>query len=313
MEFVDYKCLESLITEGEGLIATEGLGSMIMTLIKGAFSLLGRVFSTIANIFRNIYNKLRSKRAVKKDSTEKSNSEPKESVTKNTPTKVNIPSDEEFRKTGEKMANAIKESPRYKELQKNNDEPKQEIKSNIEKSVDNGHSTVNAVNVKMVLTKGDDVTKELNYLLDACSTITRTVFYDDMNEDYTDAVEFIDKHVKALEEKHKEFVEEANKFKDDFEKNHKYMNTETRDELCKTASRRAEEYTKFAERCEKKLKRVYDVPKRYIEDVKNEGADIQMLRAPAQKGLSAMNKYATASIKVYNEINNLLVSAVIVD
>ena len=29
MEFVDYKCLESLLIEGEDLIATEGLGSAI--------------------------------------------------------------------------------------------------------------------------------------------------------------------------------------------------------------------------------------------------------------------------------------------
>ena len=35
MEFVDYKCLESLLIEGEDLIATEGIGAAFVSLIKG--------------------------------------------------------------------------------------------------------------------------------------------------------------------------------------------------------------------------------------------------------------------------------------
>lgn len=37
MEFVDYKCLESLLIEGEDIIATEGIGKILGSLIKGVF------------------------------------------------------------------------------------------------------------------------------------------------------------------------------------------------------------------------------------------------------------------------------------
>ncbi len=302
MEFVDYKCLESLLIEGEDIIATEGIGTVIMSLIKGVFSLIGRVFRTIAGIFRNIFDKLKSKRAVKKGSTEKPNSEPKESETKSVPTKVNMPSDEEIRETGEKMANAIKESPRYKELQKDE-------KINVDK----GRATANGVNVKLVFNKGDNVSKELNYLIDICSTFRNTLFSE--TEGYKDDVEFIEKHTNLLEENFKEFFDEANKFKEDFEKNNKCMSAATRDDLCKTAIRRSEEYTSFAERCDKKLKNIFNVS-RYQQRVIDEeegNIDIQKVRAPAQKALSIMSKYANASVKIYNEINALLVSAVIVD
>lgn len=300
MEFVDYKCLETLLNEGEDIIATEGIGTVIMSLIKGVFSLIGRVFRTIAGIFRNIFDKLKSKRTVKKGSTEKPNSEPKESETKSVPTKVNMPSNEEIRETGEKMANAIKESPRYKELQKDE-------KTNVDK----GRATANGVNVKLVFSKGDSVSKELNYLIDACSTIRNTVFSE--TEDYKDTVNFIEKHTNLLEENFKEFSDEVNKFKEEFEKNNKCMSASTRDDLCKSAIRRSEEYTSFAERCDKKLKNIFNVSKYQKEDVEEGNIDIQKVRAPAQKALSIMSKYANASVKIYNEINALLVSAVIVD
>lgn len=311
MEFVDYKCLESLISEGEDMIATEGLGSMIMTLIKGAISLLGKIFTTIANIFRNIYNKLKSKRAVKKDSTEKSNSESKESETKNTPTKVNMSSDEEIRKKGEDLANSVRENPKYKELLKKIGEPKQETKPNTEKDIREGSSLYNDTSAKLVFDKGDKVTKELNYLIDACYTIRNTVFSE--SEDYKSAVEIIEKHTNLLEENFKDFSDEVNKFKEEFEKNNKCMSAATRDDLCKTAIRRSEDYTSFAERCDKKLKNIFNISRYQKEDVEEGNIDIQKVRAPAQKALSIMNKYATASVKIYNELNNLLVSAVIVD
>ena len=37
MEFVDYKCLESLLIEGEEMIATEGIGKVLGSLVKGGF------------------------------------------------------------------------------------------------------------------------------------------------------------------------------------------------------------------------------------------------------------------------------------
>ena len=37
MEFVDYKCLESLLIEGEELIVTEGFKDTAFKIIKGIF------------------------------------------------------------------------------------------------------------------------------------------------------------------------------------------------------------------------------------------------------------------------------------
>ena len=83
MEFVDYKCLESLLIEGEDIIATEGIGTVIMSLIKGVFSLSMRAFRTIAGIFRNIATKLKSKKPVKNSSNSKDDESPIEEKKEN--------------------------------------------------------------------------------------------------------------------------------------------------------------------------------------------------------------------------------------
>lgn len=44
LEFVDYKCLESLLIEGEDIIATEGFGSAIINIIKNAFRFIKKFF-----------------------------------------------------------------------------------------------------------------------------------------------------------------------------------------------------------------------------------------------------------------------------
>ena len=83
MEFVDYKCLESLLIEGEDLIATEGIGKVLYSLIKGVFSLIMRAFRTIAGIFRNIATKLKSKKPVKNSSNSKDDESPIEEKKEN--------------------------------------------------------------------------------------------------------------------------------------------------------------------------------------------------------------------------------------
>ena len=47
LEFVDYKCLESLLIEGEDIIATEGFGSAIINIIKNAFRFIKKFFDII--------------------------------------------------------------------------------------------------------------------------------------------------------------------------------------------------------------------------------------------------------------------------
>lgn len=62
MEFVDYKCLESLLIEGEELIATEGIGNMIKGFISKFFRIIHDFFRAIASIFYKIGLKIRHKK-----------------------------------------------------------------------------------------------------------------------------------------------------------------------------------------------------------------------------------------------------------
>lgn len=57
MEFVDYKCLESLLIDGENLIATEGIGEVI----KNAFKRVVETLKTIKNKIIEIFSKFVSK------------------------------------------------------------------------------------------------------------------------------------------------------------------------------------------------------------------------------------------------------------
>lgn len=49
MEFVDYKCLESLLIEGEDLIATEGLFSKLISKFKGSSNKLTIDYSKMSD------------------------------------------------------------------------------------------------------------------------------------------------------------------------------------------------------------------------------------------------------------------------
>ena len=61
MEFVDYKCLESLLIEGENMIATEGLGSKLLAIVKGFISLIKGFIGSIIKIVTNIISAIKRK------------------------------------------------------------------------------------------------------------------------------------------------------------------------------------------------------------------------------------------------------------
>ena len=54
MEFVDYKCLESLLIEGEDLIATEGLGSAISNAFYALFAAVKKFIGIVITICRTL-------------------------------------------------------------------------------------------------------------------------------------------------------------------------------------------------------------------------------------------------------------------
>ena len=90
MEFIDYKCLESLLIEGENLIATEGIGSIIYNAVKSIFNAIHAFIKTIIRVITGIISKLKSKKAVKTNndisnnvSSNASNTMPVDSSVKN--------------------------------------------------------------------------------------------------------------------------------------------------------------------------------------------------------------------------------------
>lgn len=78
MEFVDYKCLESLIIEGEGIIATEGF----VDKIKNAWKAIGKfvkpiirtILKTIGDIGKNIWGCITGLGKKKSDQNDESKS-----------------------------------------------------------------------------------------------------------------------------------------------------------------------------------------------------------------------------------------------
>lgn len=67
MAFVDYKCLESLLIEGEEIIATEGLGSKIGSFIKSAFNFFMQIINKIIKFIDAILSKLKLKKTIHND------------------------------------------------------------------------------------------------------------------------------------------------------------------------------------------------------------------------------------------------------
>ena len=268
MEFVYYKCLESLLIEGEEMIATEGIGKVLGSLVKGVFSLIMRAFRTIAGIFRNIAIKLKSKKPVKNSSNSKDDEHEEY---------VEYPIEQE---------------------EKENDK-------------DRG-AAQNVANVlETTLNAGDEVTKQLIYLMDACSTISNSI---NEGTNYQRAVSSIENHIDLLEEKFNNFSEKVGVFKSIFEKFDKKINPFTRDKFIKYCGEHANQYIDFTNKCENKLKHLMELQDEEIERpyIEKKGIDIQKLRSPAQMALNKMSGYATKMTKIFNEINNLLSNAVIV-
>lgn len=75
MAFVDIKCLESLLIEGEDLIATEGIGSAIVNAAKRVFSMIKKLIDFVIRMISNLINKLKSKKPISVKSNESNKSE----------------------------------------------------------------------------------------------------------------------------------------------------------------------------------------------------------------------------------------------
>ena len=82
MEFVDYKCLETLLNEGEEIIVTEGIVSAIRGIIGRVFGMFKNFIDMIIRVFRNLIDRLKSKHS-KKNSTQDQDQSNKSEVVPN--------------------------------------------------------------------------------------------------------------------------------------------------------------------------------------------------------------------------------------
>ena len=69
MEFVDYKCLESLLIEGEEMIATEGFIDNVKNMILGILKTIGGFIDKLINIIKSKFSKKESDKDTREDAT----------------------------------------------------------------------------------------------------------------------------------------------------------------------------------------------------------------------------------------------------
>lgn len=99
MAFVDIKCLESLLIEGEEIIATEGIGSKLASAANRIFGMLKNMINFVIRAISNVINKLKSKKPVSAKSNVNNSDNKSESNKLNSeefkPASKTPPSDEE--------------------------------------------------------------------------------------------------------------------------------------------------------------------------------------------------------------------------
>lgn len=161
MEFVDYKCLESLLIEGEELIATEGIGNIAYTAVKSFFNAIHSFIKTIIRVINGFITKLKSKKPVKVNNNNNNN---------------NIATSK---------ASNINTTP----------------VDSSEKTDRITHSSINEDKLKPVYTSGnilrfnsifsfiDNITASCGITISACSFILKPPFSNDAEDEYTEIFE----------------------------------------------------------------------------------------------------------------------------
>ena len=274
MEFVDYKCIESLLIDDIEIV-TEGFNDTFNNIIKGAFGLLAKAFKTIAGIFKLISNKLMGKKPIKVEpANDTSSVNTKTNTTNNINTMTVI------------------------------EEPKKEKEIDHSVIIDKSYTKV-----MQLFDKGDKVTKAFDPIMDMCAWIC-TCYVE--SEEYHEGVWGLENQSEVLKDLFNDFLNEVEDFKIHFKTTQFELNVTKRNRLCKLANKRSVECNKLASKCDNKLKDLFNVSdseKHWFEETKT---DIQKLRAPAQKALTMMSKYASDCVRMYNEVNEILATTVII-
>ena len=122
MEFVDYKCLESLLIEGEELIATEGFIDTVKKKISDFFKLIGRLVTKFIGIIKAKFGK----KSNKKDIIDKEDEEEEVRKAEDKPRKVDI-SDEDAKKAADSIKQRYENSAQYKKHNADSGEAKKQL------------------------------------------------------------------------------------------------------------------------------------------------------------------------------------------
>ena len=121
MEFVEYKCLESLLIEGEELIATEGFIDTVKKKIVDFFRMIGRLITKFIGIIKSKFGK----KPVKKDIIDE-DEEREIRKAEDRPRKVDI-SDEDAKKVADSIKQRYENSTQYKMHKSQSEEAKKQF------------------------------------------------------------------------------------------------------------------------------------------------------------------------------------------
>ena len=121
MEFVDYKSLESLLIEGEDLIATEGFIETVKKKIIDFFKMIGRLITKFIGIIKSKFGK----KPVKKDIIDEDEDREIRKA-EDRPRKVDI-SDEDAKKVADSIKQRYENSTQYKMHKSQSEEAKKQF------------------------------------------------------------------------------------------------------------------------------------------------------------------------------------------
>ena len=126
MEFVDYKCLESLLIEGEELIATEGFINTVKKKIADFFRLIGRLITKFIGIIKAKFSKGKSSSKFSSEELKKMGIDTFEPDTFE-PAKKNPPSDEDAKKAADSIKQRYENSTQYKNHKADSEVAKKQV------------------------------------------------------------------------------------------------------------------------------------------------------------------------------------------
>lgn len=126
MEFVDYKCLESLLIEGENLIATEGFIDTVKKKVIDFFKMIGRLITKFIGIIKSKFGKGKSSKKFSSDELKKMGIDTFEPEGFE-PAKKNPPSDEDAKKVADSIKQRYENSEQYKKHKADSEEAKKPV------------------------------------------------------------------------------------------------------------------------------------------------------------------------------------------